>query len=144
MPESPRHAATDAAVAACFDVMAELRPRIARAEFVPRVREMEGQGYRLASLAHEGRVVCVAGYRVASNFHLGRHLYVDDLVTAQAYRGKGLGRQMLDWLRAEARALGCDYLHLDSGTQRLDAHRFYFCHGMTIGAFHFYERLDDS
>ncbi len=141
MSHTPLRVITDEAVAACYDVMAELRPHLRRADFVARVREMEVEGYRLACLRDGDHVVCVAGYRIAHNLHLGKYLYVDDLVSAAARRGQGFGAVMLAWLRAEARTHGCRCLHLDSGTQRIDAHRFYFRHGMTIGSFHFYEDL---
>ena len=35
--------------------------------------------------------------------HLLRFLYVDDLVTDSGWRSRGLGKVVLDWLRAEAR-----------------------------------------
>jgi len=42
-----------------------------------------------------------------------------------------------DWLEAVAREDGCGQLHLDSGVQRFDAHRFYFTRGMAIRSHHF-------
>jgi GNAT superfamily N-acetyltransferase len=73
--------------------------------------------------------------------HIGRHLYVEDPVTSSEARSKGLGRQMIRWLRDQARAAGCAYLDLDSGTQGGGAHRFYFRHGVTIASYHFSEKL---
>ena len=49
--------------------------------------------------------------------------------------------ELLDWLKAEARRLECAEIHLDSGTQREDAHRFYFREGLTINCFHFRQKL---
>jgi len=43
----------------------------------------------------------------------------------------------LDWLKAEAKAQGCNELHLDSGVHREQAHKFYFREGLTISAYHF-------
>jgi GNAT superfamily N-acetyltransferase len=67
----------------------------------------------------------------------GRVLYVDDLVTRESARGRGYGTVLMDWLAARARELGCAQLHLDSGTQRLAAHKLYHRVGMSISAFHF-------
>ena len=64
-------------------------------------------------------------------------LYVDDLVTLESQQGKGYGSRMLDWLVEEAKRLGCDQFHLDSGVQRYDAHRFYLHKGMDIWCHHF-------
>jgi len=135
------HVRTDEEVLACYDVMAELRPHLARDAFVPTVRAMQKDGLRLACIRDEGRVVAVAGYRVSTNLFCGRHLYVDDLVTAESARSKGHGKALLDWLRAQAVAEDCDVFHLDSGMQRKRAHQFYLREGLEIAGYHFSERL---
>ena len=135
------HAETDEAIVACYDVMAELRPHIAREAFLPTVRAMQKDGLRLACIREDGRVVAVAGYRVSTNLFCGRHLYVDDLVTAEAVRSKGHGKALLAWLRARAVAEDCDVFHLDSGVQRKRAHQFYLREGLELAGYHFSERL---
>lgn len=129
----------DAEIAACFPVMAELRPQVAAdaAAFVERVRRQQAGGYRLACLAVDGRPVAVAGFRITLNLAWGRHLYVDDLVTAAAERGRGHGKALLAWLADHAASQGCEQLHLDSGHQRKDAHRFYEREGMEDTSRHF-------
>lgn len=86
-------------------------------------------------------VVAVAGFRVGENLAWGRFLYVDDLVTHPAHRSKGYGAGLLSWLKEYAEKEGCSQLHLDSGVQKKEAHRFYEREGMTIAAFHFFEKL---
>jgi GNAT superfamily N-acetyltransferase len=122
--------------------MVQLRPHLARECFVGEVRGLMQAGYRLALHEADDEVVTVAGYRILRNFHLGRHLYVEDLVTRDAARGAGHGRIMLDWLRNQARAAGCAHLDLLSGTQRTGAHRFYAREGLVIMSFAFVEALD--
>jgi len=135
------HADTDEAILACYDVMAELRPHVARESFLPTVRAMQKEGLRLACIREDGKVVAVAGYRVSTNLFCGRHLYVDDLVTAEAERSKGHGKALLAWLRAQAVAADCDVFHLDSGVQRKRAHQFYLREGLELAGYHFSERL---
>ena len=131
-------AETDADIARCFPVMAQLRPHLLESDFVARVRRMGTEGYLLAFLADTGGIVrSVAGFRQMEMLHAGRVLYVDDLVTDSATRSRGYGDQLVDWLVAKARALGCDEFTLDSGTQRVDAHRFYLRKRMRISCFHF-------
>lgn len=134
-------AETDEAILACYDVMAELRPHLARADFLATVRAMQKDGLRLASVREDGRVVAVAGYRISTNLFCGKHLYVDDLVTADAERSKGHGKALLAWLRALAVESDCDVFHLDSGVQRKRAHAFYLREGMELSSYHFSERL---
>lgn len=131
-------AQTDAEIAACFPVMVQLRPHLVASEFVPRVRRMQAEGFRLAYHHDEhGAVRAVAGYRIMDLLFSGRTLYVDDLVTDSAVRSQGYGDRLFDWLVAQARQAGCAEFSLDSGTQRVDAHRFYLRKRMKISAFHF-------
>lgn len=132
---------SDAAIARCHPVMAQLRPHVPLEGFVARVRAMQAEGYRLVALEADGAVRAVAGYRIQDMLAQGRHLYVDDLVTDEAARSHGHGKALLDWLAAEARAAGCAELELDSGTFRHRAHAFYFREGMHVAAFHFRRSL---
>jgi len=109
--------------------------------FVRRVRLQEGAGYRLAAARDAGRVVAVAGFRLGENLAWGRHLYVDDLVTLPEARSRGAGAALLAWLTRRARQEGARELHLDSGTQRLDAHRFYRREGLEVSSLHFQRTL---
>ena len=125
----------------------ELRPALGRAEALVRQvdeRQRPG-GYRLAGAFVPGDedAAAVAGFRINEFLAWGRHLYVDDLVTAAAHRGQGLADRLFAWLEAEALRAGCTQLHLDSGVgeDRQDAHRFYFRHGLRIASFHFAREL---
>ncbi len=134
-------AESDEAILDCYEVMAELRPHLAREAFLPTVRAMQKDGLRLACIREDGRVVAVAGYRVSTNLFCGRHLYVDDLVTADSARSRGHGKALLAWLRARAAAEDCEVFHLDSGVQRKRAHQFYLREGLELAGYHFSERL---
>lgn len=129
-------------VALGYAAMYELRghrPPLSSAEtFVSWVSE-HTEGYRLvgAFLEGEPNAVSVIGFRPMTLLYAGRTLYVDDLSTREEARGQGLGGALLAWVEAEARRLGCDGLHLDSGVQRFPAHRLYLKFGFDIGAHHF-------
>ena len=124
----------------------ELRPGLGSAEAL--IRQIERQratGYRLAGAFADGdeEAAAVAGFRLNEFLAWGRHLYVDDFVTAEAHRNRGLADRLYAWLEDEARRAGCTQLHLDSavGDHRQDAHRFYYRHGLRISAFHFQREL---
>jgi GNAT superfamily N-acetyltransferase len=122
----------------CFAVMRELRPLLQREdEFVERVKMQQVEGYLLAYLEDGDDVVTVAGFRVQRMLSSGLTLYVDDLVTGAEYRSKGYGKAMLEWLVEQSKERGCDTFSLDSGTQRQEAHAFYFREGMRVTSFHF-------
>ena len=137
-----RVAESDAEVTRCFPLLAELRPHLVRDEFVERVRRQNRDaGYRLLYVEDEGEIQTVAGFRVAECLAWGRFLYVDDLVTRATERRKGHAGLVMERLLQHATAEGCDELHLDSGFQRLEAHRFYANKGLEQVGYHFSIRV---
>jgi GNAT superfamily N-acetyltransferase len=140
VPQSPtvQLAITPKSIARCFAAMHELRTELTSAEeFVVRVQQQQAEGFQLAFLEREGEVVTVAGFRVQHMLATGLTMYVDDLVTGDAFRSQGNGKIMLDWLIARARTQGCQTFSLDSGTHRREAHAFYFRERMRVSSFHF-------
>ncbi|MEJ2592513.1 MAG: GNAT family N-acetyltransferase [Candidatus Thiodiazotropha sp.] len=130
-------AVSDTEISACYPVMHELRPHIGEREFVTRVRRLQEGGYRLVCLRVDDAPVAVAGIRLGENLAWGRFLYVDDLVTAEGHRSKGYGQALLEWIKHYGEETRCDAIHLDSGLQRRDAHRFYEREGVVKTGFHF-------
>ena len=65
-------------------------------------------------------------------------------MTDQATRSQGVGGALLDRSETLARSRGAEWLALDSGTWRTDAHRLYFRKGMVISSFHFTRKLADG
>lgn len=132
---------TDEAIAACYPVMRELRPHLDEQDFVQRIRRQGEQGYQLAFSTENETPVAAAGFRLGENLAWGRFLYVDDLVTLPAQRSRGHGKALLDWLKDHATEQGCSQLHLDSGMQRKEAHRFYQREGLEASSLHFVTHL---
>jgi GNAT superfamily N-acetyltransferase len=112
-----------------FPVLSELRPHLVAAEFPAIMRRQWENGYVLAAGFVAGRMVAAAGYRLTATLAWGPHLFVDDLVTAAADRGRGYGIAMIDWLKIRARKAGVPRVYLDS---RATAVGFYERAGFTF------------
>jgi GNAT superfamily N-acetyltransferase len=125
----------------------ELRPHLGSSDaLVATIDQIQRPaGYRLVGSFDEGDPDAsgVAGFRVQANLVSGRHLYIDDLVTASNRRGRGHAAALFEWLFEEARRQDCAQFHLDSGVgpDRAAAHRFYFNHGLRITSYHFAREL---
>jgi GNAT superfamily N-acetyltransferase len=111
------------------------------ADYQGTMKRVFAGGARMCVAAEGDAVRGVAVYRVYENTFQGRQLYVDDLVTDESRRSTGVGRALLSYLEKKARAADLDNLALDSGTQRQQAHKFYFREGMVVTSFHFGKRL---
>lgn len=128
-----------------YTSLLELRPHLAACnEFVEQVNlKQRPEGYRLVGSFEEGvnEPVAVAGFRTVHNLAWGYFLYVDDLVTREAFRGRGHAGGLLQWIYEQAQQLGCQQVHLDSGVHRYDAHRLYLNQRMQITSHHFGRKL---
>lgn len=151
-PTTVRREAQDATVirevvppdtGSAFRAMQALRANVQDEDsFVRAVDDVQrAEGYRLVGAFEDGEpeAAAVAGFRTGHSLAWGRYLYVDDLSTLPGARRRGHGQALLAWLLEEARRLGCDQLHLDSGVgpDRSDAHRLYLNAGMVIASHHF-------
>ena len=125
-------------IRSCYGIMRQLRPQLASEEdFANQIHRQIKEGYRLAYIHHNGRIGALAGFRFLEFLAWGKVLYIDDLVSDAATRRNGYGGKILKWVIGEAKKAKCDQVHLDSGPQRHDAHRFYLNHGFKITGHHF-------
>jgi len=90
------------------------------------------------TLAVEGNAVrSLAVWRLIDNICEGRRFHFDDLVTDVQARSRGAGARLLAALEERAVRAGSTVVALDSGTQRVGAHKFYFGAGYVIPSFSF-------
>lgn len=128
----------DAGLARTWPVMSQLRPHLNEADYRAMVARMrQSDGFRVIAALRDGAVVGVAGVRPMELLYCGRILQIDDLVVSDTERSTGVGKALLDHVKAEARALGRNEVHLDSGMLRHDAHRFYDREGFERLGYHF-------
>ena len=81
--------------------------------------------------------MAAAGFRITESLAWGKYLYIDDLIVDEDHRRHGCAKALWIWLTRVAKENGCEQMHLDSGVNRHDAHKFYLRHGMDITCHHF-------
>ncbi len=99
-------ARTEADILKCWPVMKLLRPHLEEEKFIPLVKEMLSEGYELAFIEANGIAAAAIGYRYEQKLFDGKQIYVDDLTTLEAHRGKGYAGQLLDFVFDLARQRG--------------------------------------
>jgi GNAT superfamily N-acetyltransferase len=130
-------AASDSQILQCFPLLTQLGRHLKQENFVEQVRRQKQTGYQMACLEQDGQVVAVAGFSISECLAWGRFLYVYDLVVDESLRSQGHGQTIFAWLIEFGKLHDCQQLHLDSGVQRFDAHRFYLRQRMKIASHHF-------
>ena len=134
-----RVAVTDEDIECCWPALFSLRPHLIKETFIERVRDQMRDGYTLAFISGgdspTSPAAAVAGFRMSCNLYMGRHIYVDDLVSLD--NRQGLGTVLMNWIKQRGDELGCAKIRLDSGVQRHGAHRFYLKNQFDIVAYSF-------
>lgn len=128
-------------------VLRELRPQYATdAEITQALRQViQSQGVRVfgAHLGDDATACGAVTVRRVQSLSWGEFLYVDDLVTSESVRGRGVASRLMDRvdeLATEANLAGKVQLDSGVGVHRADAHAFYGSRGMWIAGFHFIQR----
>lgn len=129
-------AADEQMVRRCFDLMRQLRPRLAsEAEFVDRWKRQRASGYKLAVYTTSDQVVALAGFYVRESLVHGAHLCVDDLIVEADARSQRFGSRMIEYLKVTASAAGCGKILLDTPMTNTLGQRFYLREHFAITAF---------
>jgi hypothetical protein len=127
-------------LAAAESVHRQLRPHLP-ADYAARMHEVFAGGAEMAVAVEGGQVLGITVFRILEKTHSGRDLYCDDLVTDEGRRSTGVGHALMQYMEGICRERRCDTFSLDSGTQRQQAHKFYFREGMVVTSFHFDKKL---
>ncbi len=77
------------------------------------------------------------GYQDMHSVRFGYRAWVEDLAVHPDRRSEGVGKALLDAMKAWARERGATHLELDSAEGRTDAHRFYQREGYDYRSYSF-------
>lgn len=109
-----------------FPVMRQLRTHLDEAGYLKLLKAAwEEDGYILLASFDKHQCTGLMGYRILTDFVHGRHLYIDDLVTDENLRSKGIGAALLAEAEKIARAEGCAGLRLCTGVENERGRQFY-------------------
>lgn len=99
---------------AAAPLILKLRPHLDEAEFVRRVQSQNFSGYEVVGAFRGDCLVGVLGMRPVHTLSRGPHLHIDDLIADEAARHGGIGRALMDFAEADARARGMVAVSLDA------------------------------
>lgn len=98
------------------DIMRQLRPSVTPDD----VANLVPWRYKFVTSSRDDKVVGAGAYYPTASLIKGKFNYLADLVVDEKYRGHGVGASMMSEILDPN--LSCE---LDSGLEKVDAHRFY-------------------
>lgn len=110
------------------ELMSDLFGKNNRARMEQVVAEMQQDARYYLAVACEGEQVVGTAMGVLCHDLCGEcrpFMVIENVIVSQVYRGKGVGRGLLQELERWGRAQGCTYIDLVSSAFRTQAHRFY-------------------
>ncbi len=137
----------------CLQVLAQLWPspeELGGSDALQNQSTTEGTLARLLEspdavilVAEEGdRIVGFADLTFRETiFHQGPTMLIEDIVVAEAHRGRGIGAKMVRFIEGMARQKGCRAIELNSDLHREDTHRFWKTMGYHCLAYQFRKAL---
>lgn len=102
------------------------------------VRISAHPAYHTLVAEHESSVVGMAGLETGLYYEMdGGYARISAFVVASGYRRRGVGGALIRAAERRAREAGADYVFLNSGKHRPDAHRFYEDSGYELTGYRF-------
>lgn len=134
---------TDSDLKRVFQIMSELRPHLTFNEYLEIYNQAKlADNYQIVAAEFDDEIVALIGFRVLSDFVRGKHLYVDDLISIEKFRSRGIGAKLLEFAKERAKEFGCKSLRLCTGIENIRATKFYESNGWSKRAFAFTIKLE--
>ncbi len=127
----------------CYPVMKELRPHLSYEDYISIYEDShKSNGYEIVAIEEDGQILAIMGYRFLSDYVRGQHVYVDDLVTRENVRSRGLGAELLKFAENISKISGCNCLRLCTGIENELGMRFYERNGWMKRAIAYTKKLN--
>lgn len=90
-----------------------------------RLIDMSNQHYKCVGMFYNEELIGIAGLWILTRHYAGKLLEPDHVIIKEAYRNKGLGKKMFNWIHKFAQSIGCDGIELNTYIANTKSHKFY-------------------
>ncbi len=127
-----------------FDIIHEMYPSITYEEYSNELDLMLPHNYGQVAIYDGSICAGLTGFWVGSKLWCGKYMELDNVIISEAYRRRGIGERLFQYMEQKARELNCTMLALDSYTDNFPAHKFFYAQNYVPRGFHFIHVLDKS
>lgn len=121
-----------------------LNPDLEKEILRQRFRDIKNTDYKCVAVYEGAKIIAISGIWILHKIYAGKHIEPDNVIVHPAYRNKGVGEIMMEWIHAYARESGCVASELNAYVTNSNAHNFWMKQGYKIAGFHFIKNLQED
>jgi GNAT superfamily N-acetyltransferase len=106
-----------------------------------RFEEMLSQNYEAFGIYDEAQLIGCFGLWSATRHYCGKSLEPDHVYIEDAYRSKGIGAQLFQWIEAYGKEKGVTAVELNTYVENFPSHKFYYNQGFVARGYHFIKKI---
>jgi ribosomal protein S18 acetylase RimI-like enzyme len=127
-----------------WQLIQQLNPSVTADYMAAMLDDMLAHGYRMATVWDGVRCIALSGIWTGTKLYSGKYLEMDNVVVDAAYRSKGVGQLLTDFVVEMARKEGVRTMMLDAYKENTGAHAFYERNRFVNRGYHFLRFLDQE
>ena len=118
-----------------------LNTELSNSELLSRLDEMLAQGYECVGVYDKEKLIGIAGLWIITKLYIGKHIEPDNVIIDPAYRNKGIGELLMNWIYEYGKKRGCVASELNCYMANEKGQKFWVKEGYTPLGIHYQKKL---
>lgn len=106
-----------------------------------RFSEMLTQNYEAYAIYDNDQLIGCFGLWHMTRHYCGRSLEPDHIYIEEAYRSKGIGAKLFEWIQEKGKEKGITAIELNTYVENFPSHKFYYNQGFVARGYHFLKKI---
>ncbi|MCE3229360.1 MAG: family N-acetyltransferase [Bacteroidetes bacterium] len=106
-----------------------------------RLDDMLQRNYECIGAYDNEKLIGISGIWILNKLYVGKHIEPDNVIIDPAYRGKGVGEKLIQWICDYGKTQGCIASELNCYLQNEKGIEFWKNQGYKILGYHFQKQL---
>ncbi|MEM6721385.1 MAG: GNAT family N-acetyltransferase [Bacteroidota bacterium] len=106
-----------------------------------RFEEMLSQNYDAFGIYDGDQLIGCFGLWHSTRHYCGKSFEPDHVYIEEAYRSKGIGAQLFQWIEAYGKEKGVTAIELNTYVENFPSHKFYYNQGFVARGYHFLKKI---
>ncbi len=99
-------------------------------------------GYHCIGVYDGDALIGICGIWILNKLYVGKHIEPDNVFVKEAYRSKGVGKLMMDWMYAYAKEIGCATAEVNCYKANVKGNKFWEENGFEPLAYHLLRKIE--